>query len=55
MNNPIKDDITCYGVHDFLDNLIEVSKDPILLKRITSNLFIICGMWKLTKLEEAVI
>lgn len=32
-----------------------VPKDPILLKRITSNMFLVLATWNLTKLERAVI
>jgi hypothetical protein len=30
-------------------------KDPVLLQRVTNNLFVILGQWNLTKLERAVI
>jgi hypothetical protein len=32
-----------------------VPKDPILLKRVTSNMFLVLATWNLTKLERAVI
>jgi len=33
----------------------KVPKDPLLLKRITKNLFILIDKWNLTKLEQAII
>jgi hypothetical protein len=36
-------------------NWEEVPKDPLLLKRITKNLFIVMEKWNLTKLEQALI
>ena len=31
------------------------TKDPILLKRISENLFVILGVWDLTELEQSII
>jgi hypothetical protein len=44
----------CYILWE-VDKWEEVPKDPILLKRITRNLFVVLSTWGLTKLERAVI
>ena len=42
-----------WEVRDWKD--LPETKDPLLLKRITENLFVILGAWELTDLEQSII
>lgn len=52
-----EDSLTNYYILWEVDNWEELPKqdDPILLKRITENLFVILGCWDLTELEQSII
>jgi hypothetical protein len=50
-----KVDLRNYYIMFEVDDWKVVTKDPILLKRVTKNLFIVIEKWSLTKLEQALI
>ncbi|KKN55951.1 hypothetical protein LCGC14_0576930 [marine sediment metagenome] len=53
-DNDLKDYYILWEV-DVWENSVPKQDDPILLKRITENLFVILGAWEVTELEQSII